>query len=201
MPDNVPLGMFGGMAGSSTISDVVLTLECQASQESFRDFPLIKERFDQLSSSWKTRVRGCLSRLGQAKGRTSNADKSLDLGIALEMVLLDSEHGGSELPGQLNAHFRARGAWLLGKDFEERQEIYALLGKIYSWRSQVAHTGGLAPSSVRSSSFNEDFNRALRLAERLVRKLIVEGPPNDWKQVTLGMHMESKEPPEANQSH
>lgn len=188
MPSNVPFGPFGGRGAGHTIGDIRpnrngsnLTAECS--------LPLRKliSGFGNLPDNWKERVTRSIARLSQSKSRIDANDKALDLGIALEMVLLHSEHKAGELPGQLHNHFRARGAWLIGESYEDRRHFYKALGEIYSNRSQVAHNGVLSkPKGADYSTQREQFLDHQAIAEKILEKLIVEGPPEDWCALVLG---------------
>lgn len=91
-----------------------------------------------------------VQRLAQAKSRLDVEDAALDLGVALEMVLLDGK------VDQLSLAFRTRGAWLLGETPHERNEIFEALKRLYNLRSEVAHTGRsrtlekMAPADARA---------------------------------------------------
>jgi hypothetical protein len=95
--------------------------------------------FERLSDAEKARLRLILNRFGQAKRRNQIEDKILDLGIALEMLLL-KDNANHE---QLALSFRLRGAWLVASSAEERVVAYGKLRDIYKYRSQVAHSGVL----------------------------------------------------------
>jgi hypothetical protein len=127
-----------------------------------------------------------LYRFAQAKGRSDRGDQALDLGIALEMLLLNSEHKGQELPGQLNLHFRLRGAWFLAKDASERIELYKIFGRIYALRSQLAHNGFSKDLEEIEYQDSEKMTLShISTAERLIQKLIIEGQPDNWANVIL----------------
>lgn len=123
-----------------------------------------------------------LSRLSQAKRREQIEDKILDLGIALEMALLEDNKNND----QLSLSFRLRGSWLIASDYEERQLIYHQLRDIYNFRSQVAHSGALCGNDAeRIRAVRESFQEYALLAERIVRQLIYKTNP-DWLSVILG---------------
>tara|TARA_R110001606_G_C15344445_1_gene646937 strand:+ start:980 stop:1489 length:510 start_codon:yes stop_codon:yes gene_type:complete len=140
--------------------------------------------FQKLKPGLKQTISLALARLGQAKGRTQRPEAALDLGIALEMILLNSDHKGDELPGQLHNQFRLRGAWLIGDTFEERSKIFKLLRDVYTMRSQMAHAGILKSADKIRDPVH--FSALLDVAEKIFRKLILDGPPSDWSQLTLG---------------
>ncbi|WP_319413175.1 HEPN domain-containing protein [uncultured Cohaesibacter sp.] len=187
IPDNIPYGPLSGRGGGAAVYDVLPQLQTsKIGPECADELKKLVHGFGKLSSSWNERISRSIRRLAQAKSRVDLNDQALDLGIALEMVLLHSENNKNELPGQLHNHFRLRGAWLMGKSFEDRLKCYKMLGKIYSQRSQVAHNGVLSsPNSIKYIQLSEEIKEHIALAERILFKLIVEGPPKDWTSLVL----------------
>jgi len=80
-----------------------------------------------------------LHRLNEAVRHKNLIDKALDLGIALETLLLHNLSNSAQLSYQL----RLRGAWLMGADVEDRKKIQETLKKLYDFRSKAAHEGKL----------------------------------------------------------
>ena len=145
------------------------------------------EGYQRLKPTWQDRIKRALIRFAQAKGRIDWGDKALDLGIALEMILLGTEHSGQERPDNLRAHFRFRGSWLLGVTGKERLDLFKVLGEIYDWRSQVAHSGILdTPDKLEPEQRDDKFGKHEEIAERIFQKLILNGPP-DWTNLVLGI--------------
>lgn len=186
-PSEVPLGHFGGRGGGSAISDILPRVSSNFTAGQERVFAGLFEKFRALPAPPRVRLEHALRRFAQAKGRKNDSDKALDLGIALEMLLLGDEHRGQELPGQLSLHFRLRGSWLIGKSTAERQDYYRQLGKIYSLRSQVAHNGASNELEKMMPEANKELaDKHMALAERIFQTLICKGFPNDWSSITLG---------------
>jgi hypothetical protein len=184
-PD-LPFGPFAGRGGGSPIFDVVTRRMCTVSELPVEVLVRLFEAFHDTEGSKRIRTTRSLRRIQNAKGRMDDRESWLDLGIALEMVLLNAEHNGQELPGQLNLHFRLRGSWLVGQDYKERRRIYKTLGEIYSLRSQIAHNG----FSDTLDKLEHEERRAMladhvNLAERILRRLVIDGTPNDWPELFL----------------
>ena len=108
--------------------------------------------------------------------------KALDLGIALETALLFDAHG-KKGTDQLALTFRTRAAWLCGQNYEERLAIYRLMGKLYTYRSNVAHTGQILVG--REGAF-ADLERATETAGQIVRQIIEKRCSLDWDEIVLG---------------
>ena len=181
-----PPGIFGARGSVSAIGDLwprrVLDIGAF-------DAGLLERLLDGLlglPKQRRDRVERSLTRLGIAKARFDAQEKALDLGIALEMVLLNAENKGEEITSQLSNHFRTRGAWLLGDTSERRQSLHRTLGAIYNNRSKVAHNG-----------FSEELLKAqakgdavvppdhFTIAEEIIRSIILDGPPT-WSSLVMG---------------
>lgn len=135
----IPPGPFGGSGGSSPIYDVIHSGLTKITSDSSA---LINELFDKYLSRDKAereRIQRILFRLSQAKRGNQIEDKILDLGITLEMLLLDDNLNKE----QLSLSFRLRGSWLIGTTKEDRVGKYNELRDIYNYRSDVAHSGVL----------------------------------------------------------
>lgn len=184
-PPDVPLGFLGGSGGGSPLYDVI-----PAAPEGFvpREDGLearVFSAFKQLPEKPKTRLSNALRRMAQAKSRLNYSEFALDLGIALEMVLLGGTHKRG-VPAQLSVQFKLRGSWLAGSNGKDRKAIYSTLGKIYTTRSEVAHSG-------TSHTFDKmkDADRValadsyLSVAERIFVRLIEGGFPEDWDDLLL----------------
>jgi hypothetical protein len=133
------------------------------------------ERVEQL------RIGRILSRLSQAKRRGQIEDKILDLGIALEMLLLNDNSSHE----QLSLTFRLRGSWLLGHTPKEREAVYLRLKEVYNFRSQVAHSGNLCKGDpTKIARVVENFSIYQKYAEEIFRLIIQRGEPN-WEALIL----------------
>jgi Apea-like HEPN len=187
LPPSVPAGPFSGSGGGTPIFDVLphRRSEFRSGQETLATALL--RSYEAKPPQIKDRLQRAMFRLAQAKGRLDDGDKALDLGIALEMLLLNSEHNGQELPGQLNLHFRLRGSWLIGIDATERRSIYRALGKLYAFRSQIAHNGH--SDELMKMDYTERqaaLTNLIGIAERIFQKILLVGVPRDWASLILG---------------
>lgn len=179
-PATTPIGYFGGSGGGAPMFDVsTLTL----SKISAALAPTINEmfcHFQSKSESEKARLQLILSRLSQAKRRMQIEDQMLDIGIALEMLLLEENE-----KDQLSLQFRIRGSWLLGQSFDDRLEKSNLFNQIYSARSSVAHSGALHKNDAKKLEIvRANLNQYFELAEATIQKIIVDGSPV-WEHVLL----------------
>lgn len=186
-PEEVPLGPLAGSAGSAPIYDVVPSRLSRMSTLDTGTIEPMLERYHSLNAKKQENLRRALTRFAQSKGRIDSGESALDLGIALETILLTSEHGRKDVPDQLKAHFRLRGSWLVGKTYEERRIAYDLLGKIYDYRSQMAHSGHAYDlSSKQIDEVEKSRSEHTYIAECIFRKYIIDGAPEDWATLILG---------------
>ena len=120
-----------------------------------------------------------LYRLDRAIGDREITDRVIDVGIALEALLLHEQQADR---GELKFRLSLRGAWLKGENVLERQEIFRLLKRVYDLRSRAVHTG-----LVDANQDNrETVQRAVELCRQLVRKVIDLGTVSDWDELVLG---------------
>ncbi|WP_439605742.1 hypothetical protein [Hydrogenophaga sp.] len=180
--ETTPIGYFGGSGGGATMFDVSTLSLSKISAASAPEINEMFSRFQLKGEPEKARLQLILNRLSQAKRRIQLEDKMLDLGIALEMLLLDDND-----KDQLALQFRLRGSWLIGKSSQDRLEKWNLLQEIYNARSSVAHTGTLHnnnPSKIQK--ILEALPMYLSLSEAILRKIIISGPPV-WRDLVLGV--------------
>lgn len=179
---DMPPGIFAGSGGGFSLYDVFGYRSSKLSAGSTDQINELRRAFVALTQTDRIRMGRVLSRLSQAKRRRQIEDKILDLGIAMEMALLDDNKSHD----QLSLTFRLRGSWFIATDYEERQVIYQQLNEIYQYRSQVAHSGVLAGNDRAKIQYVIDhFPEYALLSERIVRALIFRPHP-DWKSLILG---------------
>lgn len=181
LPEYQPPGIFGFSGSSSPILDVSTNRIGKITADSIPLLNGLLKSFAKVGQNEQDRIRLILSRLSQAKRRTQAADKLLDLGIALEMLLLDDNQ-----KDQLSLQFRLRGSWLVGSTATERVEKYELLQDIYGARSAVAHTGHLPKKGgINEHNLQEMFPKCEKLSEEIAQRIIFSGKPN-WQNLVLG---------------
>jgi hypothetical protein len=120
-----------------------------------------------------------LDRLDRSIHENDFTDRVIDLGIALEALLLHEQKGDR---GELRFRLGLRGAWLLGRDAEERIEIQRALAKVYQLRSDAVHVG-----KVERNDANERLiEQGTVLCRRLIRKMIEAHGRIDWNTLVVG---------------
>lgn len=179
----MPLGIFGSsIVGRGHNHDVYGKQFSRLPASKINIINDLINQFSALSFKNRTRMNRVLSRLSQAKRRSRIEDKILDLGIALEMVLLADNTNND----QLSLAFRLRGSWLIAENHESRREIFRQLKEIYTYRSQVAHTGELCRNDPqKKQKVTDNFPSYAHLAEKIIRRIIRQPNPN-WTETILG---------------
>jgi Apea-like HEPN len=185
--DSVPFGPFSGSGGSRQGYDIFGVGSTHISNDSSQKSKDLYEAFFQLDENEKNRWRRILCRLSQAKRREEIEDKILDLGISLEMMLLDDNR-----KEQLSRSFRLRGSWLISNNKANRTENCKILKDIYTYRSQVAHTGLLEEGDFKKiCTVRESFGKYQELAETIGMRLLVDGKP-DWNKLEYRSQIKHK---------
>ena len=136
-------------------------------------------RFEEFKPSKNKNVmRISLDRLSQALRRQNIVDKAIDLGIALEVMLL---HGmGASDRGELSFRSSIRGATFLGGEKPERLKTFKLLRDAYDLRSKAVHSGLLKKEKKRPPP-EQILEDAISTCARIARQLIDRGSFPNWE--------------------
>jgi hypothetical protein len=181
-PDSVPFGPFSGSGGGMGLYDVLGFGKTAFPTNFVEDLSKIYKAYSNLSEKEKGRWQRIMGRLSQAKRRMQVEDKILDIGISLEMMLLEDNKNND----QLSLSFRLRGSWLISQNGNDRAENFQTLKEIYEYRSQVAHAGILEKGdSKKIKAVQENFGKYQRIAEKIGMRLLITGKP-DWSKLILG---------------
>jgi hypothetical protein len=177
-----PYGPFSGQGAQMFSYDVVGKRQTKLTQEHRADILTALHNFNRLAATDQQRFRRILSRLSQGKRRSEIEEKIMDLGIALEMLLLKDNRNYD----QLSLTFRLRGSWLISGTTAERRENYKLLKDLYNHRSQVAHSGLLEGGDTKKiEEVRKQFPKYEALAEKICKRLLSK-PTIDWDGLLLG---------------
>jgi hypothetical protein len=142
-------------------------------------FPELVSKFVELTEKDRTHLAVSLHRLNEAVRHRSEVDKALDLGIALESLLLS----GKKEKEQLSLQFRLRGAWLLGRDGSHRSELYRQFQELYELRSMAAHSGTV---SLKKGSVADVLENGQRLCADAIKRVILGGGFPEWGALVVG---------------
>lgn len=141
-------------------------------------------KFTKLPPDDQTALGISLDRLAQALRRDNSIDKAIDLGIALEAVLL---HGlGDTGRGELKFRAAIRGATFIGGSREKRLETLRLLQDAYDLRSTAVHSGKLG-GRKHGKTPEEILDAAATSCAAIAQQLITRGAFPDWdKEFVIG---------------
>ena len=105
-------------------------------------------------------------------------DAYIDLRIALESLYL--KDFANEQSHEMRFRLALFGAWHLSADLDERRSIRKTLRNAYDTASKAVHLGEI-PDNERAA-----LSAAQDLCLRVILKLLLDGPPQDWGDVILG---------------
>lgn len=158
----------------------------------------IYHRYDKLTGKAKDRVQVSMGRLNRCLRRGDKTNKALELGIALESILLSGKNeDGSN--GEISFRLANRGAWLLGTDPVDRKKIFSVLKAAYGLRSKAAHEGKV-PEHVKVFKGEPPtptvylLQDAAMLCSKAIRKIILCGEVPNWTELVLGELFDSDDP-------
>jgi hypothetical protein len=141
-------------------------------------------------------IRLAIERLSTARLRNTPAEKAIELGTCMEVLLMHEL--AADQKTEISFKMRIRAAWLLGKSAAERATVFKLVQRLYDLRSKAVHSGTIRGSKKKGELSDHDIyavlNEADQLCVRLIRKIVMDGPP-DWNRITLGITDEPGEVP------
>ena len=114
------------------------------------------------------------------RGRTLE-EQLVELRIALESALLAGDSGGSP---EIQFRIATRGAWLIGKTYDERKACFDILRKAYGLASSVLHARKLKRKNREVDA--ETVSRAQDFCRDAILHMVREGAVPNWDEVALG---------------
>ncbi len=168
-----PLGLLGGQ-----------TIDADVLSKLWTDFT-------KLAPNDREVLRHAVDRLNLAKRRQNVLDRAIDLGIALEMLLLHGLDDKTELKFRLSL----RGAHFIGGTKEQREANFNLLKKIYNLRSKAVHDGLFDKKHLEVAS--DVIEKGVAVASLVSRKIIQDGSfPKNWEsEYLMDLGSEVADPP------
>lgn len=127
--------------------------------------------------SIKTKLRVPLDRLNQCMRRRRLEDRAIELGIALESLVVSDRSAADPISLPL----RLRSAIYLDHGVETRRKTYRTIKKAYELRSKAVHEGGLVDSEENRKTIDE----AAMVCAQIIRKIVSTGVFPDWDNVIL----------------
>ena len=128
----------------------------------------------------------------KSKASGTDADKIIDLGIALEALYLSNIPEPTELSFRLRLH----AAWHLRENEKDRKELMKEFREIYEWRSSAVHNGELPKKEIGTKSkkkkipYTEEevaafIQNAQSRCRESILKIVRDGGFPDWNSLIL----------------
>lgn len=133
--------------------------------------------YEEFADLGKNSLNISLDRFSQALLRPDIIDKAIDLGIALEILLLHEMD--SKGRGEMKFRSSIRGAMFLGGEKQDRLKTFKLLKDAYDLRSAAVHAGAL-PTNQNQRPPTDVLEEAGKTYARIARKLIERGSFPNW---------------------
>jgi hypothetical protein len=172
-------GLFSG-----TFYDMTNISLYKLTQKDCEDASSFIRKYFELNKSIQELLRISIQRLNLSRRRSNLIDKAIDLGIALEALLL---HDGKP-DAQIAFPFRLRGAWLLGQDARSRRDYLKLFKEIYELRCKAVHSGrfGTKFSKKLSLPAGELLKKGDELCVGVIKRILEQKKLPDWEGLILG---------------
>ena len=171
-----------GFGWGRTQSETRVTKETELSPDTLRKIKSTIRKYLALRPEVKKKLAVPLHRLNEAIKHQNAVDRALDLGIALEALLLAHQPSKE----QLSLQFRLRGAWLLGENGQQRTALYEVFNKLYAYRSFAAHSGAVAPTKTPEEEVKKTLSDGLTLCADAIRKIVDMSGFPAWDRLIVG---------------
>lgn len=146
--------------------------DCQRLQQ-------IHQQYVALPLSTRNHLRVPLRRLNLAMRRYWDVDTAIDLGIAMETLVVEKTNDST-----IGFMLRLRVARLLGNNINERKIIAKQIQRLYDLRSKAAHTGVL-PNTIQNISSSTVLQQGAELVSSIIEHFILNDQP-DWDNIIYG---------------
>lgn len=145
------------------------------------DADLARKLFHQLRKQ-QGKLDLAMNKLQASRRRDSFAERAVDLGTCLEVLLMHESTSNTEISYKI----ASRAAWLLGVDGPDRLAIFKRARDLYNARSMAVHSG-MAPKEGKS--YPEGVEAALnsydKLCAAIIIKIALQGRWPDWIKLVL----------------
>ncbi len=141
------------------------------------DLISIYQSFQKMHSKDKNKINLVMNRVSSSLRRNKTIDRIIDIGIAMETLLMDGNK-------ELKYRCAIRAAVYCGGTSGERQSTFELFKDTYDHRSKAVHEGEIEPSS--ETNVFRDYQIVERKLRQIVNKIIKEGSIPDWEKLVLG---------------
>jgi hypothetical protein len=123
-----------------------------------------------------------IERLVRSRRARATADRALDLGVALEVLLRHVPGSPRKRDSDITRKLASRAGWLLAADGEDEAVVKLRINKLYELRNDAAHFGSVRRRTAldgREVSTEEALDSGASLCARLMLAVLKAG---DWPQ-------------------
>ena len=165
----------------------------KADENHIAEAKCLYQKLDNFDSKDRDKLLIAIDRWIKSKASGTDADKIIDLGIALEALYLSNIREPTEVSFRLRLH----AAWHLRENEKDRKDLMKEFREIYEWRSSVVHNGELPKKEIGTKSkkkkrpYTEEEvaafiqNAQIRCRESIL-KVVHDGGFRDWNSLILG---------------
>jgi hypothetical protein len=140
----------------------------------------VVEQYLALDERLKKKLTVPLERLNLALRRQNRVDLAIELGIALESLLMADRDQDAPISYLL----RVRGALLGAGTLAEREELSKIVRDVYNLRSAAVHSGTLS-ARVSDREADEILRKGLSVCAKLLAAVIDRGSMPEWDTLIL----------------
>lgn len=135
-------------------------------------------RYQKLLPEIRDHIAVPLDRLNRSRRSGASLDSAIDLGIALESLLMGKTSNNSEITFKMSM----RAAAFLGRSAEERKEIFNVVSDVYGLRSTAVHTGRLSTKKELKSKLTttDAIRRGQAICAAIIRQWMQRNGKIDW---------------------
>lgn len=159
----------------SLIEIAPLSLRKSGSIQEEKAAPIIESYF-KLPNKFQSQIKRALERLNQAMRRSTVGDIAVELSIALESLLLDTEIGDNRFKVSL------RSGIAFSNDLEERIQCREVIKEMYDLRSKLVHNGD---DSNSVPGKREIIEKAITFTSLIINNLIKNEKKPEWSRLEL----------------
>lgn len=181
----VPFSTLLGGGWNSPANDVLNKTIYKFSENDYHDILKYVREFFSLERKLQEVLRVPLRRLNQFRRKWNEVDRAIDLGIALESLLLH-DHNEND---PISFPFRLRGSWMLAGNSAEREEYLKLFKEIYDCRCAAVHAGKFSNRFKKKLSLpiNKLMDKGDSLCIEIIKKILQTKEFPVWNKLILGI--------------
>lgn len=132
----------------------------------------------------KDAVHTALSRLAGAWEGWHREERAIDLGLALEAVLMYTP-GRNPDNSEISYKIGLRAAWVLGETPDDRMAIFQQSRHLYRYRSEAAHSGLIKTKLDTWRNVDNEIEAGIVLVGRIIAAVLAHKSWPNWNELVL----------------